>query len=73
MAPKGGRGKSSKRKDKAAAALPVLMDVKVVLPDDSNVVLKGISTDRIIDIRRLVAVNAVTCNITNFSFSHQVR
>lgn len=33
---------------------------------------QGISTDRIIDVRRLLSVNTITCNITNFSLSHEV-
>ncbi|GAB2291099.1 hypothetical protein Dimus_025354 [Dionaea muscipula] len=33
----------------------------------------GISTDKIIDIRKLLMVNIETCNITNFSLSHEVR
>uniref|UniRef100_A0A2P2MDZ2 Uncharacterized protein n=1 Tax=Rhizophora mucronata TaxID=61149 RepID=A0A2P2MDZ2_RHIMU len=33
---------------------------------------QGISTDRIIDVRRLLAVNTETCYITNFSLSHEV-
>ncbi|KNA25963.1 hypothetical protein SOVF_001850 [Spinacia oleracea] len=49
------------------------MDITVSLPDDTSVVLKGISTDRIIDIRKLLSVNTITCNITNFSLSHEVR
>ncbi|GAB4844598.1 hypothetical protein Ancab_037997, partial [Ancistrocladus abbreviatus] len=53
--------------------LPVVMDITVKLPDETSVVLKGISTDRIIDIRKLLSVNIETCNITNFSLSHEVR
>lgn len=49
------------------------MDVTVNLPDETSVILKGISTDRIIDVRRLLSVNTITCNITNFSLSHEVR
>lgn len=33
---------------------------------------QGISTDRIIDVRRLLSVNVETCNFTNFSLSHEV-
>jgi hypothetical protein len=34
---------------------------------------QGISTDRIIDVRRLLSVNTGTCYITNFSLSHEVK
>ncbi|KAL5719169.1 hypothetical protein ACHQM5_011986 [Ranunculus cassubicifolius] len=74
MAPKGSRGKSKgEKKKKEEKVLPVVMDITVNLPDETHVVLKGISTDRIIDVRRLLSVNTVTCNITNFSLSHEVR
>ncbi|KAJ0831154.1 putative CLU domain-containing protein [Helianthus annuus] len=53
------------------SVLPVVVDITVNLPDDTHVILKGISTDRIIDIRRLLSVNTITCNITNFSLSHE--
>ncbi|RZC56526.1 hypothetical protein C5167_015375 [Papaver somniferum] len=74
MAPKAGRGKSKgEKKKKEEKVLPVVMDITINLPDDSRIVLKGISTDRIIDVRRLLSVNTVTCCVTNFSLSHEVR
>ncbi|KAL2893231.1 Protein TSS [Bienertia sinuspersici] len=74
MAPKNGRGKSKgEKKKKEEKILPVIMDITVNLPDDTSVVLKGISTDRIIDVRKLLSVSTMTCNITNFSLSHEVR
>lgn len=74
MAPKNGRGKTKgDKKKKEEKVLPVVVDITVNLPDDTHVILKGISTDRIIDIRRLLSVNTITCNITNFSLSHEVR
>ncbi|KAL9245417.1 hypothetical protein vseg_019075 [Gypsophila vaccaria] len=74
MAPKNGRGKNKgDKKKKEEKILPVLMDVVVNLPDETSVILKGISTDRIIDVRKLLSVNTMTCNITNFSLSHEVR
>ncbi|KAJ0965710.1 hypothetical protein J5N97_026848 [Dioscorea zingiberensis] len=33
----------------------------------------GISTDRILDIRKLLAVHVDTCHLTNYSLSHEVR
>ncbi|KAL9176377.1 hypothetical protein ABFS82_02G174900 [Erythranthe guttata] len=75
MAPKNGRGKTKgDKKKKEEKVLPVVVDINVNLPDETCVVLKqGISTDRIIDIRRLLSVNTQTCNLTNFSLSHEVR
>ncbi|KAL3517293.1 hypothetical protein ACH5RR_024195 [Cinchona calisaya] len=75
MAPKNVRGKGTKgdKKKKEEKVLPVVMDIRVNLPDETHVVLKGISTDRIIDVRGLLSVNTMTCNITNFSLSHEVR
>lgn len=34
---------------------------------------QGISTDRIIDVRRLLSVNFDTCHVTNYSLSHEVK
>ncbi|KAL3651496.1 hypothetical protein CASFOL_004498 [Castilleja foliolosa] len=75
MAPKkNGRGKTKGgKKEKQEKVIPVVMDIKVNLPDETHVILKSISTDRIIDVRRLLSMNIVTCNITNFSLSHEVR
>ncbi|CAN1793893.1 Protein REDUCED CHLOROPLAST COVERAGE 1 [Linum perenne] len=75
MAPgKNGRGKAKgDKKKKDEKILPTVMDITVNLPDDTHVILKGISTDRIIDVRRLLSVNTETCYITNLSFTHEVR
>ncbi|GMH00419.1 hypothetical protein Nepgr_002258 [Nepenthes gracilis] len=74
MAPKNGRGKTKgERKKKEEKILPTVMDITVNLPDEIAVILKGISTDKIIDVRKLLSVNIHTCNITNFSLSHEVR
>ncbi|KAK7338058.1 hypothetical protein VNO77_18655 [Canavalia gladiata] len=74
MAPRNSRGKGKgEKKKKEEKVLPVVMDITVNLPDETHVILKGISTDRIIDIRRLLSVNTETCCITNFSLSHEVR
>ncbi|KAL9254531.1 REDUCED CHLOROPLAST COVERAGE 1-like protein [Drosera capensis] len=74
MAPKGSKGKAKgDKKKKEEKILPVVLDVTVNLPDESIVILKGISTDKVIDIRKLLAVNTETCNLTNFSLSHEVR
>nr|XP_015888747.1 protein REDUCED CHLOROPLAST COVERAGE 1 [Ziziphus jujuba var. spinosa] len=74
MAPRNSRGKArGEKKKKEEKILPVVMDITVNLPDETHVILKGISTDRIIDVRRLLSVNTETCSITNFSLSHEVR
>ncbi|KAK3001120.1 hypothetical protein RJ639_022477 [Escallonia herrerae] len=74
MAPKNGRGKTKgDKKKKEEKVLPVAMDITVILPDETHVILKGISTDRIIDVRRLLSVNTIACHITNFSLSHEIR
>lgn len=75
MAPsKNARGKAKgDKKKKEEKVLPVVMDITINLPDETQVILKGISTDRIIDVRRLLSVNTTTCNITNFSLSHELR
>ncbi|KAB2070094.1 hypothetical protein ES319_A08G135900v1 [Gossypium barbadense] len=74
MAPRNSRGKAKgENKKKEEKVLPVVMDITVHLPDETHVILKGISTDRILDVRRLLSVNTEACNITNFSLSHEVR
>ncbi|XP_057454810.1 protein REDUCED CHLOROPLAST COVERAGE 1 isoform X3 [Lotus japonicus] len=75
MAPRNTRGKAKgEKKKKEEKVLPVVIDVTVNLVDETQVVLKqGISTDRTIDVRRLLTVNTETCHITNFSLSHEVR
>ncbi|XVE73715.1 hypothetical protein DITRI_Ditri11bG0140900 [Diplodiscus trichospermus] len=74
MAPRNSRGKTKgEKKKKEEKVLPVVIDITVHFPDETHVILKGISTDRILDVRRLLSVNTETCNITNFSLSHEVR
>ncbi|KAL1347108.1 hypothetical protein HN51_020621 [Arachis hypogaea] len=74
MAPRNRSGKAKgEKKKKEEKVLPVVIDMTVNLVDETHVVLKGISTDRIIDVRRLLSVNTETCYITNFSLSHEVR
>ncbi|XP_010241607.1 PREDICTED: protein TSS-like isoform X2 [Nelumbo nucifera] len=78
MAPKSVRGKASKakgekKKKKEENVVPNLLDITVVTPYDSEITLKGISTDKIIDVRKLLANNVETCHLTNYSLSHEVR
>ncbi|KAK7389810.1 hypothetical protein VNO78_25104 [Psophocarpus tetragonolobus] len=73
MAPRNTRGKTKgEKKKKEEKVLPVVIDIIVKLLDETHT-LKGISTDRIIDVRRLLSVNTETCYMTNFSLSHEVR
>lgn len=77
MAPRSGRGKSNKaraeRKRKEEKSVPSVVDVTVITPYESQVVLKGISTDRILDVKKLLAANVQTCHLTNYSLSHEVK
>ncbi|XP_031130880.1 protein TSS isoform X2 [Ipomoea triloba] len=77
MAPKSGKGKGNKakaeKKKKEEKVIPSVLDITVVTPYDTHVVLKGISTDKILDVKRLLASNVQTCHFTNFSLSHEVK
>ncbi|CAM6035680.1 unnamed protein product [Sphagnum compactum] len=79
MAPRAGRAKAHKskgeKKKKEEKIFPAVLDIAVLLPDDNNnqVILKGITTDRILDVRRLLAAHVETCHLTNISFQHEVR
>ncbi|XP_068638770.1 protein REDUCED CHLOROPLAST COVERAGE 3-like isoform X2 [Aristolochia californica] len=77
MAPKAGRAKGNKsraeKKKKEEKVVPSIIDVTVLTPYDSQVILKGISTDKIIDVRRLLAVHIETCHFTNYSLAHESR
>ncbi|KAF7814390.1 protein TSS isoform X1 [Senna tora] len=53
--------------------VPSLVEITVLTPYDSQLLLKGISTDKILDVRRLLAVNVETCHFTNYSLSHEVK
>ncbi|EPS69294.1 hypothetical protein M569_05473, partial [Genlisea aurea] len=67
---KGNKSKNEKKK-KEEKVVPTLLDITVVTPYETHVVLKGISTDKILDVRRLLAVNIDTCHITQYSLSHE--
>ncbi|KAJ1429145.1 Tetratricopeptide-like helical domain superfamily [Sesbania bispinosa] len=78
MAPRSAKGKSNKakaekKKKEEKAVAPSLVDITVVTPYDTQLVLKGISTDKILDVRRLLAVKVETCHFTNYSLSHEVK
>lgn len=78
MAPKSGKGKahkgkSSDRKKKEVKAVPNVVDITVVTPYDSHVTLRGISTDKLIDVRRLLGSDVETCHFTNYSLSHEIK
>nr|XP_009399573.1 PREDICTED: protein TSS [Musa acuminata subsp. malaccensis]XP_018682050.1 PREDICTED: protein TSS [Musa acuminata subsp. malaccensis] len=77
MAPKSGKAKPHKakgeKKKKEEKVLPTALDITVETPDYTQLTLKGISTDKILDVRKLLAVHVDTCHLTNFSLSHEVR
>ncbi|XP_019177938.1 PREDICTED: protein TSS isoform X3 [Ipomoea nil] len=76
MAPKAGKAKPHKakgeKKKKEEKVLPTVIEISVETPE-SQVTLKGISTDRILDVRKLLTVHVETCHLTNYSLSHEVR
>ncbi|KAM3336899.1 protein REDUCED CHLOROPLAST COVERAGE 2 isoform X1 [Capsicum galapagoense] len=77
MAPKTGKTKPHKakgeKKKKEEKVLPNVIEITVETPEDSQVMLKGISTDKILDVRKLLAVHVETCHLTNYSLSHEVK
>ncbi|KAJ6826468.1 protein TSS-like [Iris pallida] len=77
MAPKAGRGRGSKgkgdKKKKEEKVVPSVIDITLVTPNQSQVILKGISTDRILDVRKLLGSNVQTCHLTNYSLTHSAR
>ncbi|KAJ6796078.1 protein TSS-like [Iris pallida] len=82
MAPKAGRGKGSskgkqathdKNRKKEEKVVPSVIDITVVTPYESQVILKGISTDRTVDVRKLLGSNVQTCHLTNYSLTHSAR
>ncbi|KQK01113.1 protein TSS isoform X1 [Brachypodium distachyon] len=76
MAPKAGKAKpkaKGDKKKKEEKVLPTVLDVTVETPDYTHLTLKGISTDRILDVRKLLAVHVDTCHLTSFSLFHEVR
>ncbi|KAL8042966.1 hypothetical protein ABFX02_09G087500 [Erythranthe guttata] len=77
MAPKSSKGKGNKskndKKKKEEKVVPSVLDITVITPYETQLVLKSISTDKILDVKKLLAVNTETCHLTNFSLSHEVR
>ncbi|KAF2301396.1 hypothetical protein GH714_023614 [Hevea brasiliensis] len=70
MAPRPGRGKSNKakaekKKKEEKVVAPSLLDIIVITPYDTQVVLKGISTDRILDVKKLLAVKLFYISATD--------
>eukprot|EP00850_Spirogloea_muscicola_P010356 SM000060S19688 [mRNA] locus=s60:651874:664049:+ [translate_table: standard] len=57
----------------ASAALPSTLEINVNLPGRKQVSLKGISTDRILDVKRLLAVHVEACHLTHYSLAHEVK
>ncbi|GAB2222366.1 hypothetical protein Drorol1_Dr00013582 [Drosera rotundifolia] len=79
MAPKSGRvgkghkGKGSDRKKREEKVVPSVIDIIVITPYDTEVTLRGISTDKVLDVRRLLGSNVETCHFTSYSLSHSVK
>ncbi|KAL8242917.1 hypothetical protein R6Q59_013219 [Mikania micrantha] len=77
MAPKASKGKPHKakgeKKKKEEKVLPTVIEIGVETPEESQLTLKGISTDKILDVRKLLAVHVEACHLTNYSLSHEVR
>ncbi|XP_051134914.1 protein REDUCED CHLOROPLAST COVERAGE 3-like [Andrographis paniculata] len=78
MAPRSSsRGKGSKsktdKKKKEEKVVPSVIDITVLTPYETQVVVKGISTDKILDVKKLLAVNVQTCHFTDYSLSHEVK
>ncbi|KAL6497084.1 hypothetical protein OROGR_029013 [Orobanche gracilis] len=78
MAPRSNKGKGNKprnekKKKEEKKVVPSFLDITVVTPYGTQVVLKGISTDKILDVKRLLAVNVETCHLTDYSLSHEVK
>ncbi|GBG83865.1 hypothetical protein CBR_g37662 [Chara braunii] len=77
MAPRAAKGKSHKQKGekrkKEEKTLPVVLDVVVNTPTGKQIIVKGISTDKILDVRRLLAEHVETCHITRYGLSHEIR
>ncbi|XP_057772797.1 protein REDUCED CHLOROPLAST COVERAGE 3 [Salvia miltiorrhiza] len=77
MAPRSSRSKGNKakneKKKKEEKVVPSVVDIAVITPYETQVVLKGISTDKILDVKKLLAVNVETCHLTQYSLSHEVK
>ncbi|CAI9280769.1 unnamed protein product [Lactuca saligna] len=77
MAPRSNRGKGNKtkadKKKKEEKVVPSVLDITIITPYETQVILKGISTDKILDVKKLLAVNVDTCHLTNYSLSHEVK
>ncbi|CAH8353902.1 unnamed protein product [Eruca vesicaria subsp. sativa] len=70
---KSNRGKGEKKKREEKVLVPSLVEITVTTPYETQVILRGVSTDKIIDVKRLLASHVDTCHLTNYSLSHQVK
>ncbi|KAJ0962438.1 hypothetical protein J5N97_030266 [Dioscorea zingiberensis] len=52
--------------------VPSVIDVIVITPYETKLTLKGISKDKIFDVRKLLASNVQTYHLTNFSLLHLI-
>ncbi|KAK4488863.1 hypothetical protein RD792_004653 [Penstemon davidsonii] len=77
MAPRSSRGRGNKakseKKKKEEKIVPSVVDITIITPYETQLVLKGISTDKILDVKKLLNVNVETCHLTNYTLSHEVK
>ncbi|XP_076944863.1 protein REDUCED CHLOROPLAST COVERAGE 3-like [Bidens hawaiensis] len=77
MAPRSSKGKGNKtksdKKKKEEKVVPGVLDITIITPYESQVILKGVSTDKILDVKKLLDVHVDTCHLTNYSLSHEVK
>ncbi|KAJ4761266.1 Tetratricopeptide repeat (TPR)-like superfamily protein [Rhynchospora pubera] len=77
MAPKAGKGRGNRgkgdKKKKEEKVVPSLIDITVITPYETEVTLKGISTDKVVDVKKLLGSHVETCHLTNYSLTHAVR
>eukprot|EP00898_Chlorokybus_atmophyticus_P003122 jgi/Chlat1/3810/Chrsp259S03937 len=69
----GNKQKVKKDKKDEKAGAPSILECHVRLPSGHIIELKGISTDTVADVRRMLSVHVDTCHQTNYSLRHEVR
>jgi hypothetical protein len=62
-----------KRKKKGFFVRSILLHFYLLIKSIARCRLQGMSTDRILDIRKLLAVHVDTCHLTSYSLSHEVK
>jgi len=72
----GSKAKQSRRRrdvKKQFAGIPEVIDVAVHLPGRGQVELRGVSTDRVADLRMQLRQRPELCHLTSYSFRHPIR